>query len=59
MVEKDHPEELRDEAEAYVDALPDETAAGRLVTDSGEPADAKAWLAAQKRQNDARHPKPM
>jgi hypothetical protein len=53
------PKDLREEAQDYVDALPDETAAGRLVTDSGDAADAKAWLAEQKRQNDARHPKPM
>lgn len=41
---------LRDEAEAYVDNLPDETAAARLVDDGGDPADIEAWNREQARQ---------
>jgi hypothetical protein len=36
-------ENLEDEAQAYVEALPDETAAGRLVKDDGTPADEEEW----------------
>lgn len=36
-------ENLEDEAQAYVEALPDETAAGRLVKDDGTPADEEDW----------------
>jgi hypothetical protein len=43
-------ENLREQAKAYVDALPDETAAGRLVDDAGEAADEKAWDAAHAQQ---------
>jgi hypothetical protein len=39
-----------DEARAYIEDLPDETAAGRLVTDTGEPADEEAWQAEHERQ---------
>jgi hypothetical protein len=35
--------DLEDEAQAYVEALPDETAEGRLVTDEGTPADEESW----------------
>lgn len=41
---------LADEAKAYIDALPDETAAGRLVTDTGEMADDAAWREERSRQ---------
>jgi len=45
--------QLEDEAKAYVDSLPDETAAGRLVTDAGTPADTAAWEAEEARQRAA------
>ena len=60
MVKKAKPsKDLHEEANEYIEALPDETASGRLVTDSGERADATAWLAEHKRQFDAEHPKPL
>jgi hypothetical protein len=57
MVKK--PKDLVEEAKAYVDALPDETAEGRLVTDKGTPADAAAWQKDQDKQKEAFRPKPM
>jgi hypothetical protein len=44
-------EDLKDEAQAYVDALPDETAAGRLVKDDGTPADEEDWRLAKSEQD--------
>ncbi len=41
---------LREEAESYLDALPDETAEGRLVTDSGTAASNAAWESEEARQ---------
>lgn len=51
MAKREDPsKKLRDEAKAYVDALPDETAKGRMVTDSGEAADESQWNAQESRQ---------
>ena len=41
---------LRDEAKKYVENLPDENAAGRLVDDSGAPVDPATWLAEHEQQ---------
>jgi hypothetical protein len=41
---------LKDEAKKYVDNLPDENAAGRLVDDSGAPVDPAAWQAEHEQQ---------
>ena len=41
---------LRDEAKKYVENLPDENAAGRLVDDSGAPVDPAAWEAEHEQQ---------
>ena len=44
MTQSNEPSDaLRKEAHEYVEALPDETAEGRLVTDDGLAADAEAW----------------
>ena len=41
MAKRNDPsQKMKDEAQEYLDALPDETAEGRLVTDDGTPADA-------------------
>lgn len=41
---------LKDEAKKYVEDLPDENAAGRLVDDSGAPVDPAAWQAEHEEQ---------
>jgi hypothetical protein len=46
------PDKLRDEAKEYVDDLPDETAAGRMVHDSGAPADPAKWQEEHKHQEE-------
>ena len=53
MTDNQPDEDLREQAKAYVDALPDETAAGRLVDDAGEAADEQAWDAAHAQQESA------
>jgi hypothetical protein len=51
MTQSNQPgDALRKEAEEYVDALPDETAEGRLVDDGGTPADVAAWQAEEAHQ---------
>ncbi len=47
---KDPNQQMKDEAQAYLDALPDETAEGRLVTDEGTTADSGAWDSEEARQ---------
>jgi hypothetical protein len=51
MTQSNEPSDaLRKEAEDYIEALPDETADGRLVTDSGEDADTSAWQTEEEKQ---------
>jgi hypothetical protein len=51
---KNQPDDdMRAEAQEYVDSLPDETAEGRLVTDAGAPADEDAWSAERAKQQAA------
>jgi hypothetical protein len=51
MAKRNDPsQKMKDEAQEYLDALPDETAEGRLVTDAGTPADAAAWDSDEARQ---------
>lgn len=47
--------DLHDEAEEYVLNLPDETAEGRLVNDSGSPADQPSWDAEEEEQQSRLH----
>jgi hypothetical protein len=51
MAKRNDPsQKMKDEAQEYLDALPDETAEGRLVTDDGTPADAADWDSEEARQ---------
>jgi hypothetical protein len=51
MAKRNNPtQQMKDETQAYLDALPDETAEGRLVTDEGTAANETAWDSEEARQ---------
>ncbi len=44
---------LRADADQYIEDLPGETASGRMTTDASTPADVAKWDAEHERQEDA------
>lgn len=50
--------QMRDEARAYGDHMPDETARGRMVNDDGSPTDETAWQAQETHHQTALKSKP-